>query len=44
MQHGTSPGEGNINSELYSSVPEEFKLRLLPFLNNMYRKNCVSNE
>jgi hypothetical protein len=44
MKNGTSPGEGNVNSELYRSVPEEFKLRLLPFLNNMYPKNCVSNE
>ena len=42
MQNGTSPGECNINSELYRSLPEEFKLRLLPFLSNMYTKDCVS--
>jgi hypothetical protein len=25
-------------------VPEEFKLRLLQFLNNIYTRNCVSDE
>jgi len=35
----TSPGEDNTNSELYKYVPEEFKLRLLKFLNNIYTKN-----
>jgi len=27
MKNGASPGEDNINSGLYRSVPEEFKLR-----------------
>jgi hypothetical protein len=44
MKNGTSPGEGSINSELYMFVPEEFKLRLLQFLNNIYTRNCVSDE
>jgi hypothetical protein len=32
------------NSELYQYAPEEFKLRLLPFLNDIYRDNCLPNE
>jgi hypothetical protein len=39
-----SSGEDNINSELYKYAPEEFKLRLLKFLNNIYTENCVPNE
>jgi hypothetical protein len=34
-KNSTSPGEHNINSELYKYVPEEFKLRLQNFLNNI---------
>ena len=29
MQNGKSPGEDNINSELYRYAPVEFNLRLL---------------
>jgi hypothetical protein len=41
-----SPGEDNINSELYKYAPEEFKfkLRLLKFLNNIYTENQIQNE
>jgi len=38
MKNGKSPGEENINSELYKYIPEEFKLRLLKFLNNIHKK------
>jgi len=38
-KNGKTPGQDNINSELYKYAPEEFKLRLLKFLNNMYREN-----
>lgn len=31
MKNGTIARKGNINSELYRSVWEEFKLRLLKF-------------
>jgi hypothetical protein len=41
---GKSPGEGNINSELHKYTPEEYKLRLLKFLNNIYTENCITNE
>jgi hypothetical protein len=40
---GKSPGEGNINSELYKYTPEEYKLRVLKFLNNIYTENCIPN-
>ena len=43
-KNGKTPGQGNINSELYKYAPEEFKLRLLQFLNNMYRVNRIPNE
>jgi hypothetical protein len=43
-KNGKSSGEDNINSELYKYAPEEFKLRLLKFLNNIYTENCVPNE
>ena len=39
-----TPGQDNINSELYKYAPEEFKLRLLQFLNNIYRENRIPNE
>ena len=38
MENCKSPGENNINSESYKYGPEEFTLRLLQFLNNMYIK------
>jgi hypothetical protein len=38
-ENGKSPGEDNINSELYKYAPEEFKLRLLKFRNNVYAEN-----
>jgi len=31
----TSSGQDDINSELFENVPEEFKLRLLQFFNNI---------
>ena len=39
-KNGKTPGQDNINSELYKYAPEEFKLRLLQFLNNIYEKNA----
>jgi len=38
MKNSKSPGKENINPELYKYVPEEFKLRLLKFLNDTYTK------
>jgi len=43
-KNGKTPGQFNINSELYTYAPEEFKLRLLQFLNNIYRENRIPNE
>jgi len=43
-KNGKTQGQRNINSELYKYAPEEFKLRLLRFLNNTYRENCIPNE
>jgi len=37
-------GQDNTNSELYKYAPEEFKLRLLQFLNNIYSENRIPNE
>jgi hypothetical protein len=37
-------GQYNINSELYNYAPEEFKLRSLQFLNNIYRENHIPDE
>jgi hypothetical protein len=42
--NGKTPGQDNINSELYKYAPEKFKLRLLPFLNNTYRENRIPDE
>jgi len=38
-KNGKSPGQDNINSEIYNYAPEEFKLKILQFLNNIYREN-----
>jgi hypothetical protein len=38
MKNGRSPGGDNINSESYKCAQEEFKLRLLQFLSNIYKK------
>jgi hypothetical protein len=43
-KNGKTPGQGNINSELYKYAPEEFKLRILQFLNNKHRENRIQNE
>jgi len=43
-KNGKTPGLDNINAELYKYAPEEFKLRLLQFLNNVYRENCIPVE
>ena len=43
-KNGKTPGQDNINSELYEYTPEEFKLKLLTFLNNVYRENYIPNE
>ena len=42
-KNGKSPGQDNINSELYKYAPEEIKLMLLQFLNNIYRENRIQN-
>jgi hypothetical protein len=44
MKNGKSPGEDNINSVSYKYGPEEFKLTLLQFLNNMYTNSCIPSE
>jgi len=43
-KNGKTPGQDNIKSELYKYAPEEFKLRLLQFLNNIYRENYIPDE
>jgi len=43
-KNGKTPEQDSINSELYKYAPEEFKLRLLKFLNNIYKENCIPNE
>jgi len=43
-KNGKAPGQDNINSELYKYAPVEFKLRLIQFLNNIYRENSIPNE
>jgi len=43
-KNGKTAGQDNINSELYKCAPEEFKLRLLQFLNNIYRENRIPDE
>ena len=39
-----APRQDNINWELYKYAPEEFQLRLLQFLNNIYKENRIQNE
>ena len=43
-KNGKTPGLDNINLELYNYAPEEFTLRLLQFLNNTFRENCIPDE
>ena len=43
-KNGNAPAQDNINSELYKYATVEFKLRLLQFLNNIYRENHIPNE
>jgi hypothetical protein len=43
-KNGKSPGQNNINSELYKYAPKEFKMRLLNFLGNIYRQNWIPDE
>ena len=43
-KNGKIPGKDNINAELHKYAPEEFKLRLLQFLNNIYRENRIPDE
>jgi len=43
-KNGKGPGKDNINSELCKYAPAEFKLRLLQFLNNIYRENHIPSE
>jgi len=40
-KNGKALGQDNINSELYKYAPVQFKLRLLQFLNNIYRENHI---
>jgi hypothetical protein len=44
MKNGEGLWEDNINSELYKYAPQEFKLRLLKFLNHKYTNFCIPNE
>ena len=44
LKNGKSPGEDNINSELYKYAPKEFKQRLLKFLNEIYYQQHIPNE
>ena len=39
-----TPGQDNIDSQLYKYAPEEYKLMSLQILNNIYRENCIRNE
>jgi hypothetical protein len=39
-----NPGQDNINSELYKYTPEGFTIRVLQFLNNIYRDNRIPDE
>jgi hypothetical protein len=43
-KNGKTPGQVNINLELYKYAPEEFKLRLLKFLHNINFENRIPNE
>jgi hypothetical protein len=43
-KNGTTPGQDNINSELYKCTTQEFKLRLIQFFNNIYRESRIPNE
>jgi hypothetical protein len=38
-----TPGQDNINSELHKHAPEEFKVWLLKFFNNLNRENSFPN-
>jgi hypothetical protein len=38
------PQDKKTLTQLFKYAPEEFKLRLLQFLNNIYRENCMPNE
>jgi hypothetical protein len=37
-KNGKTPGQDKINSELHNYAHEEYKLKLLQFLNNIHRK------
>ena len=39
-----TPGQDNIDSQLYKYAPEEYKLMSLQILNNIYRENHIPNE
>ena len=39
-----TPAQDNINAQLYKYAAEEFKQRLLQFLNNINRENRIPNE
>jgi hypothetical protein len=43
-KNGKIPGQDNINSELCSYASKGFKLRILHFLNNIYRQNRTPDE
>jgi hypothetical protein len=43
-KNGKSPGQDNINSELYKYTLEDFKKILLQFSNNKNRENRIANE
>ena len=43
-KNGKTPGQDNINSELYKYVPEEFKLKLLHFLKKYIQRKSRSKR
>jgi len=43
-EKGNISAQDNFNSELHNYAAVEFKLRILQFLNNIYRENRIPNE
>jgi hypothetical protein len=43
-KHSKTPAQDNINSELYKYATKEFKLRIVKFLNCVYRRNRITGK